>query len=74
MIRRPGVALARVLIRTYQLLISPILGPACRFAPSCSEYALEAVTRHGLIKGFGLAVRRLLRCHPWGGGGFDPVP
>ncbi|MBR9982306.1 MAG: membrane protein insertion efficiency factor YidD [Desulfatitalea sp.] len=74
MIRRPGVALARVLIRTYQLLISPILGPACRFAPSCSEYALEAVTRHGLIKGCGLAVRRLLRCHPWGGGGFDPVP
>lgn len=61
-------------IRFYQLCISPMLPPSCRFTPSCSQYALEAVMKHGLFKGGWLAIRRLLRCHPWGGSGYDPVP
>lgn len=63
-------------IRCYQLCISPFLGPCCRFFPSCSEYAIEAVRRYGVIRGSFLAARRVLRCHPWGGGhgGDDPVP
>jgi len=62
------------LIRLYQLTVSPLLGPACRFHPSCSQYTLEAVRRFGLIKGAWLGLRRLSRCHPWHPGGFDPVP
>jgi uncharacterized protein len=65
---------AWALIRAYQLILSPFVGPACRFAPSCSEYALTAIVRYGLLKGSILAIRRLLRCHPWGGSGYDPVP
>lgn len=61
-------------IRGYQLLLAPILPPCCRFYPSCSHYAAEAVERHGVRRGSGLALRRLLRCHPWGGSGYDPVP
>ncbi|MBN2378008.1 MAG: membrane protein insertion efficiency factor YidD [Sedimentisphaerales bacterium] len=63
-----------LLIRFYQLAISPWLGLNCRFEPSCSSYALEALRRHGLIKGLYLALRRLLRCHPFSRGGHDPVP
>lgn len=62
------------LIRFYQRWISPMLGANCRFYPSCSCYAHEAIARHGALKGFGLAVWRLLRCHPWHAGGYDPVP
>ena len=62
------------LIRIYQWLISPLLPRACRFAPSCSDYAAEAIALHGAGRGGWLALRRLLRCHPWGGEGFDPVP
>jgi hypothetical protein len=62
------------LIRCYQRLISPGLPPSCRFAPSCSQYALEAVQRYGAVKGVWLSARRLTRCHPWHPGGFDPVP
>ena len=62
------------LIRAYRLLISPLLGNRCRFHPSCSEYALEALQRHGLWKGTWLALRRVGSCHPWHAGGFDPVP
>jgi len=62
------------LIRIYQWLVSPLLPRACRFAPSCSEYAAEAIDGHGVMRGGWLAARRLLRCHPWGGEGFDPVP
>lgn len=65
---------ALILIRAYQLLISPALPPACRFYPSCSEYAREAVETWGIIRGMAMAVRRLARCHPLGGHGFDPVP
>ncbi len=64
----------RAAIRAYQLLISPLLPPSCRFLPSCSDYAAEAIERHGPFRGMRLAVRRLLRCHPWGGSGYDPVP
>lgn len=62
------------LIRAYRYLISPALGCNCRFHPSCSAYALEAVERHGAGRGLGLALWRVLRCHPWGAGGYDPVP
>lgn len=61
-------------IRVYQRVISPALPPACRFTPSCSHYALEAITRHGALRGSWLAARRLARCHPFHPGGFDPVP
>lgn len=62
------------LIRGYQLLISPLVGPRCRYYPSCSQYTIEAVRVHGAARGSYLAGRRLLRCHPWHAGGFDPVP
>lgn len=61
-------------IRFYQLSISPMLPKSCRFEPTCSAYAVEAIRRHGPLKGLWLAVRRILRCHPWGGSGYDPVP
>jgi putative membrane protein insertion efficiency factor len=64
----------RMLVRGYQLLVSPVLPPACRFLPTCSDYAIEALARHGPVRGLGLALRRLSRCHPWGGSGYDPVP
>ncbi len=67
-------SLLRTLIRAYQLIVSPWLGPRCRFHPSCSHYALEAIDRHGAWRGGGLALRRLGRCHPFNPGGFDPVP
>jgi putative membrane protein insertion efficiency factor len=63
-----------VLIRGYQVGISPMLPAACRFTPTCSAYAAEAIRRHGAFRGSWLASRRLLRCHPWGGTGYDPVP
>jgi putative membrane protein insertion efficiency factor len=62
------------LIRLYRLAISPLLGSNCRFYPSCSEYALEAIELHGSLRGCWLALRRLSRCHPWHAGGLDPVP
>lgn len=68
---------ARVLlgaIRLYQLALSPLLGPHCRYQPSCSAYAMEAITRHGGRRGLWLAIRRIARCHPFGGWGYDPVP
>lgn len=58
----------------YRAVISPITPPSCRFTPSCSVYAIEALKKHGPIKGLWLAIRRILRCHPWGGHGHDPVP
>lgn len=65
---------ATLLIRLYQLTISPLLGPRCRFYPSCSQYALGAVNRFGLLRGGWLALKRIGRCHPWHPGGLDPVP
>lgn len=62
------------LVRAYRLMLSPWLGSSCRFEPSCSRYALEALTRHGGVTGARLSAGRLLRCHPWCAGGLDPVP
>ena len=67
-------ALARLLIRAYQLAVSPLLGPRCRFYPSCSQYALDALAAYGFWRGFWLSLRRLARCHPLCVGGYDPVP
>ncbi|MXV38793.1 membrane protein insertion efficiency factor YidD [Flavobacteriaceae bacterium Ap0902] len=62
------------LIRFYQLVISPWLGSNCRFSPSCSQYGIEALKTHGIFKGSWLTIKRIVRCHPWGGSGYDPVP
>ena len=62
------------IIKVYQYTISPLLGPACRFEPSCSQYGIEAFKKHGFFKGFGLTIKRVSNCHPWGGHGHDPVP
>jgi uncharacterized protein len=62
------------LVRFYQVLISPFIPPCCRFYPSCSHYAIEALERHGAVRGLWLTVWRLLRCQPWSQGGYDPVP
>ncbi len=61
-------------IRAYQFAIRPLLAGSCRFTPSCSDYALQSVDRHGPIRGGWMGVKRILRCHPWSRGGFDPVP
>ena len=63
-----------ILIRGYQLIISPLLGSNCRFMPTCSEYAMESLRSHGIIKGIYLTVKRIGKCHPWGGHGYDPIP
>jgi uncharacterized protein len=73
LVRLPSRAVV-ALLRLWQLVVSPLYGPTCRFYPSCSNYALEAVDRHGLVRGGWLTVRRLGRCHPWNPGGVDPVP
>lgn len=69
--------ISRILIlvaRFWQLGPSRILPPSCRYAPSCSEYAIQAIGKYGAVKGSWLAAKRLMRCHPWGGSGYDPVP
>jgi putative membrane protein insertion efficiency factor len=66
--------LAQWFIRAYQLVVSPVLGNHCRFYPSCSQYAFEAIGRFGVLRGGFMALRRLSRCHPWHPGGLDPVP
>jgi conserved hypothetical protein YidD len=58
----------------YRFAISPMIPPRCRYKPTCSQYAIEAVKKHGVLKGVWLATKRILRCHPWGGSGYDPVP
>ena len=63
-----------LLVLFYQIAISPLKPPTCRYNPTCSSYALEALKRYGLFKGGMLAIRRIMRCHPWGGHGYDPVP
>jgi putative membrane protein insertion efficiency factor len=67
-------ALMRGIIKLYQWTLSPLLGPACRYTPSCSHYAAEAIAVHGPLKGAWLGLKRIGRCHPWGGAGHDPVP
>jgi putative membrane protein insertion efficiency factor len=70
----PLARVLRLALRGYQLVISPLYGPRCRFYPSCSEYAVQAITTHGAVRGSWYAGRRLLRCHPWNPGGVDHVP
>lgn len=72
--RRLAIAPLVVLINVYKYVISPVIGPRCRFLPTCSDYALEALARHGPVRGGWLALRRISRCHPWGESGYDPVP
>ncbi|PWL59754.1 MAG: membrane protein insertion efficiency factor YidD [Bacteroidales bacterium] len=72
--KRLIVAILILLVRFYQLVISPMLPPSCRYVPTCSQYTIEALRKHGPVKGLWLAVKRILRCHPWGGSGYDPVP
>jgi len=67
-------ATMQAIVRAYQLMLSPVLPPSCRFLPTCSDYAIEALAEHGPWRGSGLTIRRLARCHPWGGTGYDPVP
>ena len=62
------------IIRVYQKYISPLLGPSCRFHPTCSEYALQAIETYGIFRGGFLAIKRILKCNPWGGAGADPLP
>jgi putative membrane protein insertion efficiency factor len=63
-----------LLIKIYQRIISPLLGPKCRFTPTCSQYGVEALKKYGIFKGTWLIIKRIARCHPWGGHGYDPVP
>ncbi|NDG46018.1 MAG: membrane protein insertion efficiency factor YidD [Flavobacteriia bacterium] len=62
------------IIKVYQNFVSPLLPPSCRFQPSCSQYAKEVLIKYGLLKGSFLAVKRISKCHPWGGSGYDPIP
>lgn len=72
--KKAAIYIALGCVRAYQSIISPILGPACRFYPTCSEYTYDAISRYGLLRGCQLAVGRILRCHPYNSGGNDPVP
>ena len=72
--RKFGIALVVWVVGQYQRWVSPLLPPACRYEPTCSEYMIVAVKRHGVVRGVGLGTRRLVRCNPWGGCGYDPVP
>ncbi len=63
-----------LLIKIYQWVISPMIGPKCRYTPTCSHYTLEAIKKYGPLKGIWLGMKRISRCHPWGGSGYDPVP
>lgn len=74
MFKKILLALILFPIKVYKVVISPHLGPACRYTPTCSEYAEQAIRKHGPFKGGYLAVKRILSCHPWGGSGYDPVP
>jgi len=73
LVQRVPITLLRLLLSIYRVLVSPFLGPCCRFAPSCSAYASEAVGRFGILRGGWMAVKRVLRCHPFHPGGWDPV-
>ena len=70
----PAAYILSLPVRAYRLVLSPYVGHGCRYQPTCSVYALDALERHGALKGGWLAMRRIGRCHPWGGSGYDPVP
>ena len=73
-LRKVLIFIPLLLIRFYQKCISPLTPPSCRFTPTCSQYAKEALEKYGIFKGGWLGIKRILRCHPWGGSGYDPVP
>ncbi len=72
--KKLAIFLVLLPVRFYRLFISPLIPSSCRYTPTCSEYAVQAVQKHGPVKGTWLAIKRILRCHPWGGHGYDPVP
>ena len=74
MLKKILIAPMIFLIKGYQLLLSPLLPATCRYQPTCSHYAIEALKKHGFLKGSKLAIKRIFSCHPWGGSGYDPVP
>lgn len=74
MLKKILIAPMVFLIKGYQLLLSPLLPATCRYQPTCSHYAIEALKKHGFFKGSKLAIKRIFSCHPWGGSGYDPVP
>jgi len=63
-----------LLVKTYQVTLSPLIGPNCRYHPTCSQYMIESIKKYGSFKGVWLGIKRIMRCHPWGGSGHDPVP
>lgn len=73
-IREALSAFIIAVIKLYQWIISPLIGPKCRYTPTCSQYGIQALQKHGLAKGIWLTIKRVGRCHPWGGHGYDPVP
>ena len=73
-VKKIGISLALIPVYFYKYCISPLTPASCRFVPTCSEYALQAIKKYGPFRGVYLAARRIFRCHPWGGSGFDPVP
>ena len=73
-LKKAGGFIGILLIRFYQLVISPLFPPSCRYTPTCSQYGIEAMKKHGLLKGSWLTIKRISRCHPGGGSGYDPVP
>ena len=73
-IRQAFVWLLIIPVKIYQWVISPMIGPSCRYTPTCSAYSIEALKKHGPIKGLWLSIKRILSCNPWGGSGYDPVP
>ena len=73
-IRSVLIAILIVPVKMYQYTISPVIGPSCRYTPTCSQYTIEALRKHGPIKGLWLSIKRILSCNPWGGHGYDPVP
>ena len=74
MLNRLVLNLIRGVLRGYQYFVSPLIGPRCRYLPTCSEYTEEAICRHGIVRGGWLSIKRIGRCHPWGSSGYDPVP
>ncbi|NLX73822.1 MAG: membrane protein insertion efficiency factor YidD [Bacteroidales bacterium] len=73
-IRSVLIAILIVPVKMYQYTISPVIGPSCRYTPTCSQYTIEALRKHGPVKGLWLSIKRILSCNPWGGHGYDPVP